>query len=160
MQSNRKILNMVTEVNDINVLALIENPLSLALPCDIKIIRHLRGLLAKVTEQFSFSDEEKLNLDIVLNEAASNAIGHGSSNKRDMHFYLDIYVEDKKLVVVIKDFGGVPFNPEYFEKIAATKNWGKGGRGIFLIKKIMDEVAYTFNPGHSTSLYLSKRLPS
>ena len=56
-----------------------------------------------------------------------------------------------------RDPGGKVFDPEYFENMATIKDWGKGGRGIFLMKEFMDIVQYIIYPNNSTLLYLSKQ---
>jgi anti-sigma regulatory factor (Ser/Thr protein kinase) len=65
-------------------------------------------------------------------------------------------VDSKRITIIVKDYGGKPFDPTFFEEIVEKKAMGVGGRGIKIIKEIMDEVMYIFRNGESTTLYMTK----
>ncbi|OGH95864.1 MAG: hypothetical protein A2X42_02925 [Candidatus Margulisbacteria bacterium GWF2_38_17] len=131
---------------------------NLSVPCSVKQVRVVKECLRELLEGQNVDEEELFNLQLVIDEAVINAIDHGSANNMQMNVDINFVLEDAYLTITVKDFGGKAFNPEFFERIAAKKNWGKGGRGIFLIKQFMDEVRYIFSPGVSTLLSMSKKL--
>ena len=104
------------------------------------------------------SDADKFSLEMVINEALSNAVQYGSIHKRRFQQGVEVNIDitGKTFSLYIKDPGGKIFDPEYFENMALLKEWGKGGRGIFLIKDFMDTMQYIIYPGKSTLLFLSK----
>ena len=92
-------------------------------------------------------------------EAATNAVNHGSNENPTMEFIIGIGRTQDSLVITVKDFGGKTFDPQYFEGICQSKSWGiLGGRGIYMMTNTMDEVMYLFNGGRSTTVCLIKYL--
>jgi serine/threonine-protein kinase RsbW len=131
---------------------------SISIPCNVKKVREIRSILMEFIEEDKFDEEVVFNLQLVMDEAVINAIDHGSANNQKMNVDIYMKLENDMLSIIVKDYGGKSFNPEFFERIAAKKTEGHGGRGIFLIKDFMDEVRYVFNPGISTLLFMGKKL--
>jgi len=132
--------------------------LHIQIPCYLKQIREVRKMMKEFCKDLPFSEEEMINIELALNEGVSNAINHGSSNNKKMHVDIEFMTRGKFFIIVVKDYGGKEFNPEYFERITLKKDWGRGGRGVYLIKTIMDEVSYLFSNGNFTALYMSKKI--
>jgi serine/threonine-protein kinase RsbW len=132
---------------------------TLKMPCHPKYLRIIRNFTSEIAQKCPFTAKDIFQLELVMDEACMNAIDHGSSIKMDRTFEVSFIIENERLLVLIKDFGGKPFNPDYFEKISEKKTWGHGGRGIHIIKQLMDEVMYFFNNGKSTLLSMSKFFP-
>jgi anti-sigma regulatory factor (Ser/Thr protein kinase) len=130
------------------------------IPCDSKQVRPVMALVREFVADLPFNDEDMMNIELITNEAVSNAITHGSAGRSKKDVQLRIEINQDQFIMTIKDFGGKKFNPDYFEKIAVRKNWGKGGRGIYLMKLFMDEFVYIVAPDESTSLYLAKNIPN
>jgi len=86
------------------------------------------------------------------------------SYKKDQEngsIWVEYKLDLQKLTIVITDEGerGHQFNPDLLspvDKEEYLKNLTKGGLGIYLIKKIMDEVKYTVAPGVSNCLTMVK----
>lgn len=129
-------------------------------PCHPKHLVNIRKILQDFNEKNNIPVGDRFKLELAVDEACMNAIDHGSALNQTMEFdfWLKLYTD--KIVILIKDYGGKPFDPEYFESIAQKKTWGHGGRGIFLIKKLMDEVMYCFNHKKSTLLTMVKYVES
>lgn len=123
----------------------------------MKHIEQVKRFVVEIASQISFSPIEMFQIELVVDEAYANAADHGSECSRSKEVHVRCIVEGEKLIIIIKDFGGKPFNPDFFERIADKKTWGVGGRGIKIIKEIMDEVMYFFVTGQSTTLYMVKQ---
>ena len=136
-----------------------DSQLHIQIPCEAKQVREVRKQFRDFCQGTPFTEDDIANMELALNEGVSNAIDHGSSANKRMHVDIDFLIKGRYFIILIKDYGGKEFNPEYYERITLKKDWGRGGRGIYLMKTIMDEVSYVFSPGHFTLLYLSKRLP-
>ncbi|MFZ2960006.1 MAG: ATP-binding protein [Candidatus Ozemobacteraceae bacterium] len=128
---------------------------SLTIPSHIREIENVRIRLVSLLDKLSYPAKVKMQIFLALDEAMANAIEHGNPMGNPSIEFSYSITEQMCLLQVV-DFGGHTFNPEYFEKLATVKDWGMGGRGIFLIKKLMDEVYYFFNPGKSTTLVMIK----
>jgi serine/threonine-protein kinase RsbW len=95
---------------------------------------------------------------LALREAVANAIKHG--NRQDASKRVDVAVEigDAALTLAVAD-EGPGFNPDGVRDPLAPENrFRADGRGIFYMRKFMDEVSYSFGPGGGTVVTLRKRL--
>lgn len=136
-----------------------KNYLQIQIPCELRQVKNVRQLMNEFCKEVNFSKEDILNLEIALNEGLSNAIEHGSFANKKKLVDVEFNIEGRSFIIKIKDYGGKEFNPEFFERISLKKDWGHGGRGIYLMKSIMDELSYVFFPGQYTLLYMSKKIP-
>ena len=127
----------------------------LVVPSNLKEIPRVNAHIGSLLELSKFPEKIKMKICLALDEAMTNAIEHGNLNGQpDVEVAYSI---NKDVCIInVLDYGGYIFNPEYFEKLAEVKDWGVGGRGIFLIKNLMDEVYFFFQPGVSTSVVLIK----
>jgi len=114
--------------------------------------------LARVLDNFS-GDREALahHLNMVLTEAMVNAIKHANAADPHKEVQIRISISDKELFIRVYDqgrgfdLGGVPapvFTPNQLED---------KGRGIFIIKSLMDSVEYKKAKGGNV-LEMRKRL--
>lgn len=115
----------------------------------------IRDKIAELLEKYSYSTKIKMNICLCFEEAISNAIQHGSTSI-SKEIEISYYVSQNLCIIEVVDFGGFTFNPEYFERIAKIQTWRHGGRGIYLIKNLMDEVYFFFIPNQKTSVVMIK----
>ncbi len=125
-------------------------------PAKICSCEDTKKFLREVCSAIQFSSLEMFQLELAIDEAFVNAADHGVYCCPDAEIDVSLIEEKNRITVIVKDFGGKPFNPTFFEKISERKFWGIGGRGIKIIKEIMDEVMYIFIAGKSTTLYMVK----
>ena len=102
----------------------------------------IAGILEKLKAQ-KVAEEDLFNIKLSLEESLVNAVKYG--NKNDPALYVDFSLEIKGdlLIVRIKDQGpGFDFenvlDPTSEENLERTS-----GRGIFLIRSLMDKVEYS-----------------
>ena len=130
----------------------------LDLACDLRNVGRGVEFVREVALEAGVAEQVLGPLSIAAEEAISNAIDHGSACNTEMNVEIRCLMRERVLWLVVRDHGGKPFNPDYFLNIATKKIWGKGGRGILMITRIMDSVSYVFRAGHTTILTLSLRL--
>ena len=111
----------------------------------------------KIAEEAGLSEDDRFHVKMAVREAAVNAVLHG--NEYDPNRKIAVRLENtgKSLVFTIAD-QGAGFVPEEVPDPLAPENlMRKTGRGIFLIRQLMDEVHFRqLNPG--TELTLVKHL--
>jgi serine/threonine-protein kinase RsbW len=79
---------------------------------------------------------------IAVTEAVNNAIKHGNSSDKSKNVHLSLSLDDSMIKFVIKDEGN-GFNYGNLPDPTAPENLEKpGGRGIFLMKHLSDEVDF------------------
>jgi len=120
--------------------------LSKTLDSDFRIIpTFIEETLTQIKKEAPVSDEEIFDLRLVLEEAITNAIKHGNKSSPDLKVEITITLDKNRLLIKVKDSGqgfdhrNVP-DPTRKETLMKTS-----GRGIYLIKKIMDEVSFHDN---------------
>ena len=128
--------------------------LILELPNDIGSIEHA---VEYVTRHCStccdYARRFNLNFRVGLTEALSNAMlyGNGSDPRKRVRVEVDIRVEEVAVRVTDQ---GVGFDPAAVPDPTLPDNISKtGGRGIFLMKALMDEVRFN-EQGNSVTLVL------
>ena len=117
---------------------------------DIKVPNQTRYLsligrigedIAREIDRYS-GDRETLayQVNLVLTEAMSNAIKYGNPDNREETVHILINISDNRLFIRIYDYGqGFDINEIPTPDFDALED---RGRGIFLIKALMDSVQY------------------
>lgn len=92
-------------------------------------------------------DDEKINAIVLsIAEAASNAIVHGNKNDKNKKITILMEIDDKKVVIKIKDQGN-GFDPALVPDPTAPENILKdSGRGIHIMNSFLDKLSYNFSP--------------
>lgn len=133
---------------------------------DLKIpneTRHLALVRQVVTEVLADSpfDERTRNMIILaVDEALANVVEHAYGKAPgDVHLRFGLGVDH--LEVVISD-NGRRFDPpsQTINVAEQVKAGAKGGYGLFLMKKIMDEVRYAHETPYVNELTMVKRFPA
>jgi serine/threonine-protein kinase RsbW len=118
------------------------NTISIQVPSIIENIRMIESFIDNAKEKFHLNDDIYGNIMIAVTEAVNNAIKHGNSGDKSKNVSLSLSLNDSMIKFIIKDEGHGfrydnlpdPTAPENLEKI--------GGRGIFLMKHLSDEVEF------------------
>lgn len=116
--------------------------LDIEIPSDVK---YIEGAVALATEQCRELDlppqKCSLNIPVALSEALSNAILRGSSDDPNRIVRLRATVSEKSLVFDIVDQGGGFDYANFRHDPTSAENLGReDGRGLFLMRKLMDRV--------------------
>jgi anti-sigma regulatory factor (Ser/Thr protein kinase) len=134
----------------------------LTLHNDVKQIELLTEFIEVLCEELGLDTMLTFNLNLVLEEAVTNVIMYAYPQNEDHTMTLKTWTEQSDNVIVfeLKD-QGKPFNPiEEAPEVDTTLSADErqiGGLGIFLINKIMDEVAYRYEGG-SNILTMKKNI--
>ena len=116
--------------------------IKISIPSLIENIQIIESFIDNAKEDFEINDDLYGNIMISVTECISNAIVHGNQNNSSKMVHLELQLEPGLLRCSIEDEGnGFDFNqlpdptdPENIEKV--------GGRGIFLMKHLSDEVKF------------------
>ena len=116
--------------------------IKISIPSLIENIQIIESFIDNAKEDFEINDDLYGNIMISVTECISNAIVHGNQSDSSKMVHLELQLEPGLLRCSIEDEGnGFDFNqlpdptdPENLEKT--------GGRGIFLMKHLSDEVKF------------------
>ena len=116
--------------------------IKISIPSLIENIQVIESFIDNAKEEFEINDDMYGNIMISVTECISNAIVHGNQSESSKLVHLELQMEPGILRCSIEDEGnGFDFNqlpdptdPENIENV--------GGRGIFLMKHLSDEVKF------------------
>jgi serine/threonine-protein kinase RsbW len=125
--------------------------ISIQIPSLNENIRMIESFIDNAKERFHLDDDNYGNIMIAVTEAVNNAIKHGNKGDSNKNVFLSLSLNANLLKFIIKDEGDGfdyhnlpdPTAPENIEKL--------GGRGIFLMKHLSDEVEFR-NGGQEVEL--------
>ena len=103
-------------------------------------------------------DGHREAIELALREALANAILHGNESRPRKRVALNCYQrKDKSIVMVVRD-EGTGFDPAAVPDPIAPENLQREtGRGIFLIRRFMDEVDFAKG---GCEIRMVKKVPS
>ncbi len=108
-------------------------------------IRIVESFIDNAKDKFHINDDLYGNIMIAVTESVNNAIVHGNKSDAKKTVNLSLILEEKTLRFTIQD-QGEGFDYENVPDPTAPENIEKvGGRGIFLMKQLSDEVAFSEN---------------
>ncbi len=124
---------------------------------NLKIIREFVSDFAK---EKGFSVKEISDMILAVDEAATNIIKHAYGFDEDKEIIVNVKFENNKLEISLIDFGK-KFDPDK-AKLPDIKESLKlkksGGLGIYLMKKLMDDVIYEIdNPNYNKITLIKKK---
>jgi len=132
----------------------VSNEIRLELPNDVSVIEHVVKLLAdRCREYRSYSQKTLVNLRIAVSEALSNAILNGNQGDRSKRVRIRASVDAWKVKVQVTD-EGPGFDPkEVPDPTDSHALEGSGGRGVFLLRRLADDVMFN-ETGNSVTIAL------
>ena len=129
------------------------------IPSDVGYIERVVEIIRRQVAEMSFDDRHvMLNVPVALTEALSNAILRGNGEDPGKHVYVRASVTAHRLVMEVKDEGRGfdlerctrdPTRPENVER--------EDGRGLFLMRSLMDNVERYDEDGNVVRLTLNRR---
>ncbi|MBL7848118.1 MAG: ATP-binding protein [Cyclobacteriaceae bacterium] len=118
------------------------NAIRIEVPALTENIRMIESFIDNAREKFHLDDDIYGNIMIAVTEAVNNAIKHGSQNDSSKNVNLSLLVDESTLKFRVEDQGH-GFDYMHLPDPTAPENLEKpGGRGIFLMKHLADDVAF------------------
>lgn len=119
--------------------------IKISIPSLIENIKIIESFIDNAKETFEINDDIYGNIMISVTECISNAIIHGNESNKEKLVHLELVMEDNILRFTIED-EGKGFDQNDLKDPTAPENIEKtGGRGIFLIKHLSDDVKFEEN---------------
>ncbi|MCB0504778.1 MAG: ATP-binding protein [Cyclobacteriaceae bacterium] len=115
---------------------------NIQIPSLTENLRIVESFIDNVKERFRLDDDIYGNIMISVTESVNNAIHHGNRQDKDKNVSVTLHLNESEVRFTIQDQGkGFDFHnlpdptaPDNIEKL--------GGRGIFLMKNLADEVHF------------------
>ncbi len=127
------------------------------IPSRLEELTRIEQLTEDVATKLSLSEDSRDNLAIAVTEAVGNAIVHGNKKDPKKKVMLKFKLRDNFVDVAVTDQGG-GFKPDDLADPLDPANLMKeSGRGIFILKSLMDDVCFEFSE-EGTTLKFSMKL--
>jgi serine/threonine-protein kinase RsbW len=121
------------------------NNISVQIPSIADNIRMIESFIDNAKERFHLNEDIYGNIMIAVTEAVNNAIKHGNQSDSSKNVHLSLSLDENLLRFIIKD-EGPGFDHHSLPDPTASENIDKpGGRGIFLMRHLSDDVNFKDN---------------
>lgn len=117
--------------------------LDLTLAGDVKAIDPAVEQIMGVIREMSCGEGKEFEIELAVREALANAIVHGCGEDRELTVRISVGCDEERgMIIVVKDPGS-GFDPAELPNPTIGENlYMEGGRGIYLINRLMDEVRF------------------
>ena len=113
-------------------------------PAKFEFLNEIRDFVAEVARDGGFDDKEIYSVQLAADEAASNIIEHAYEGIADGQIELTCEMRGAELIIAMQDHGK-SFDSKKVRRPNLKANLSErqiGGLGIYLMRKLMDEVNY------------------
>jgi anti-sigma regulatory factor (Ser/Thr protein kinase) len=136
----------------------------LTVPGRFEHLAQIAEFVTQAAREAGLTDDDVFHVEMAVDEACSNVIEHAyadTAGEIDLTCFIPEY---GRLDVVIHDHGE-PFDPEAVPEPKVGDGAGleamqEGGLGLYFMRKLMDDVRFSFSPGDGNTLYMVKRKQS
>ncbi len=134
---------------------------TISMPCDSKFLHEVRTLLNETLAQAPIAKREKDLLILAVDEAASSVVRYAKFKGYKSELTLTVDIDDVRFKAVLVDSLNVfdlangLSESQMAERLAKEKSYTMG---IFLIRRIMDEISYVYRKGFQNELEMIKFL--
>jgi len=132
-----------------------DSPFVLRLPCDLRLLGLARHFVETVCRTLNVDDCFSEALQLATHEALQNIIRHGHANHSDARLEIRVTPTDDGMEVRVLD-EGAPFD------VASVPHLDPGelrigGRGVFLMRRLLDHLESLPRQPHGNELRMFKR---
>jgi serine/threonine-protein kinase RsbW len=122
-------------------------------------IELVQAVVDDLLEQADLDSETRHWVGLAVREAVANAIKHGNRVDESKRVRIEARVEATEVVVRITDQGPGFDLAEVKDPLAPENLLRPGGRGIFYMRQLMDQVDFRFGEDGGTEVVLKKTIP-
>ncbi len=129
------------------------------IPSDVGYIERVVEIVRRQVDEMSFDARHvMLNVPVALTEALSNAILRGNEDDPGKHVHIRVSVTAHRLVMEVKDEGrGFDLERCTRDPTSPENVMREDGRGLFLMRSLMDTVERYDEEGNVVRLTLNRR---
>jgi anti-sigma regulatory factor (Ser/Thr protein kinase) len=130
----------------------------LTIPNNTQYLKDVREFIARMVRRSRMERSDENKIVLAVDEAVSNIMKHAYKGGTDGTISLEVIVDQRKFQIIIRD-SGKSFDPDVIEEPDLEKyvrTGKKQGLGIYLMRRIMDEIRYEFIRGVRNELRMTK----
>lgn len=127
------------------------NYIELTLPSRLELLGVVDKVADGITEYLDFEDVDRDAVAISVIEACTNAIQHGHGQDPEKSVKVEFLLQPDRLTIRVHD-QGTGFQPAPPGTLTPPDLLATRGRGIFIMRSMMDEVDFDFSGGTMVAL--------
>ncbi len=107
--------------------------------------RHIRKVSSRILSwlgRYNIDEGRLFDIRLCVEEAVRNAMVHGNHSDKRLQVRTAYWIDDGALNIEIEDEGSGFYHAEVDDPTLALHLLKNSGRGVYLIKKLMDKVEY------------------
>ncbi len=132
---------------------------SLTVLSEVANLKAIADFIAQAAQEANLGEQDIFAIQMAVDEACTNVIEHAyTSVPGDIH--LTCQVKPGECVITIRD-QGCPFDPETVPPPDLSSDLEErriGGLGLYFMRKLMDEVYFSFDPDAGNQVIMVKRI--
>jgi serine/threonine-protein kinase RsbW len=130
----------------------------LELPSRLEVLDKAGEAVGQLAEAAGFEEDARLDIETAARECLVNAILHGNRRDETRRVTLEIVLGPEGLDITVRD-EGEGFDPAGIPDPLAPENLCRtSGRGVLLMKALMDTVVFRRPAGGGMEVTMQKRL--
>jgi len=133
--------------------------LEVTLETQLESVDLAESIVMRVAEAAGFGEDDIHKLGMAVREGVVNAYNYGNAQDPQKKIQLVVEFEPERMVVHIVDEGRGFELADVPDPLAEENLLRTSGRGIFLMRAFMDELAVRRGPNGGADLVMSKKLP-
>lgn len=127
---------------------------TLSLPRDEASVPFVRHMCTSALARLGVDDECSSDIEVALSEACTNVLRHAEESKDE--YEVEIRIQAGACEISVIDTGG-KFDHEALSAEAVVAS-AESGRGVFLMRHLVDDLQFASDPANGTIVKLRKRL--
>ncbi len=123
------------------------------IPCSLKKLEDVRAFIRSVLAPYNITKIDRNNIILAVDEVCANLMIHSHQCNENEFIELNIYIKNRSEITFEFVDIGVGFNISNYQEpsIKDIVNEGKkGGLGLILVKKIMDDINFSTKNNQNT----------
>lgn len=129
----------------------------MVIPSKPNQIQKVERYAEKLADSIGFGEDEKDSLAIAITEVTANAVYHGNKSDPKKKVHVRFTTQDDSMTITIRD-EGEGFDPHKIADPLHPENLLKdSGRGVYIIRALMDEVSFDFSKGGTEVTLVKKK---
>ncbi len=128
-------------------------------PARFEFLDEIREFVSQIAREGGFAEKEIYSLQLAADEAASNIIEHSYEGIPNASLDITCDMRGTLLTITMRDTGK-SFDPSNVKQPNLKADLSErqiGGLGLYLMRKLMDEVRYEANSKTGNLLTMTKR---
>ncbi|MDZ7771153.1 MAG: ATP-binding protein [Balneolaceae bacterium] len=132
---------------------------SITVKASTEHLARVRDFVAGHASDFGFKQQDVADIRLAVDEAYTNIIKHAYQNDNRKSVDIELGYNTHEFWISLKDTGNA-FDPRNYSKPDVRrkiKEKKRGGVGVYLIRKLMDDVEYNQQSGFNEIRMIKKR---